>query len=867
MFQLLWSRIVRTTPLKRPQQPSAAHGCGKRLHAEQLEARLLMAANTVAGQSLAANAAIDIVARASAIAVPAAAPSATTHTAVPPKTVQPDWQQFGSKEAFEAWLIRTADAQYGQLFGQKTYYYGSYGFPWGNGQYDGSMVLFRRTTTASANLGSLTDSYSSTNVQVAGVDEADLVETDGSYLYIISSSDLVIVKAGVGSDLQIMSRTHLAARPVGMYLDGDRLAIVSSNDASLFGYFDQPAITTVSIFNIANRSNPKLAQTTEMDGHLITSRMVDGELRLVLSNQIALPAPIARPTGSQSPSPGGQLLFPSARPNVGLDLITTNLWRGDWSGQEAVYETRDEYIARIRDEVLGSLIPQARSLSQDGGVISQQPLYDAGQLYRPDSEFDQTVTTIATFDLASNRRGPTATQSVVMSGPPQVYATADSIYLFAAKSVNPSVVPTGYPQTVVWKFSMSGGRNGVKLAAKGQFEGSLLNQFSADEQGGLLRVVTQGYSWASSDHALRVLQQVGRRLNVVGEVDGIAEHEQIYSVRFMGDRAYIVTFLQTDPLYVVDLSDPLHPQVAGDLQLPGFSDYLQPIDDTHLLAIGRGANEQTGVFDALQVSIFDVTDLTNPLLVDRYSFDGGRSTATPATGNRWTRGDGDPHAVSYFADASIFALPVFSADMYSFLGMDPALFSPGQGGLEVFHIDVHTGFKPLGVIEHDTLVERSVQIGDRLYAISSDSVTVHPLTDPTLQLGEVGIADTSSPPTITDLPPSPLRWPIRQLVPFELPAVLPSDSLGTVGVGWASPKLTPTIKRSQRELATSRFAVISEPRLDDALVTLLANDSTSNTKHHDGIRRDIISSSATHADGCTDDLQVVFSDWNLAAIL
>jgi hypothetical protein len=169
---------------------------------------------------------------------------------------------------------------------------------------------------------------------------------------------------------------------------------------------------------------------------------------------------------------------------------------------------------------------------------------------------------------------------------------------------------------------------------------------------------------------------------------------------------------------------------------------LQPIDEHHLLAIGRGADEATGLFQELQVSIFDVSDLTDPQLMHRYSFDGGRSITTPATGDRWQRGDGDHHAVSYFAEAGILALPIFAEanDRLWWEGDDGTpILEAGNGGLQIFQIDVAAGFTPLAIIEHETAVERSVQIGDHLWVISSGTVTAHQLDDPAIQLGELSL--------------------------------------------------------------------------------------------------------------------------------
>jgi hypothetical protein len=218
----------------------------------------------------------------------------------------------------------------------------------------------------------------------------------------------------------------------------------------------------------------------------------------------------------------------------------------------------------------------------------------------------------------------------------------------------------------------------------------------------------------------------------------------------MGDRAFFVTFRQVDPLFALDLSNPTNPELLGELKIPGYSDYLQPIDENHLLAIGRGANETTGLFEELQVSIFDVSDMTAPELVHRYSFAGGRATATPATGDRWVRGDGDHHAVGYFPSAQIFTLPIYSPGEVGWWGGEnTSAFGPFEGGLQVFRIDVSAGFTPVALIEHEALVHRSLQIGDRLFAISDGAITVHDMNDPSQQLGQLDLASSAPAAPVT----------------------------------------------------------------------------------------------------------------------
>ena len=736
-----------------------------RLHAERLEDRFMMSADDPA-TVVAAD--LDATEAGAVLAGTHAAPlqMMVAHDVTTTETAHSALQRFESTAEFEAWLVEAAVAQWGHLFGQSTYHHG---WNWLApiqffNAIDVATPLALGSTGATG--GSDAD-FSRTNVQVAGVDEADLVKTDGEYLYIISGQDLVIVKAGVGDELEIMSRVRLDERPVGMYVSGDRLALVSSsgsagwgngvrmmpvlNVAQLYEHEAKPPTTTVTVLDITDRAAPTLVQKTELDGQLVTSRTVDGQLRLVLTNEIRLPMPITPPVENVADDTSAARPLNTIRTgdivNADIDMI----WWPDSSPAHSVYETQEEYVARVRDEILDAIRPQTRSLALDGSVISETPLFDPTEVYRPESLFDRHVTTIATFDLTSNESGPAATASIMAASPAQVYATADSFYVFAQQAKpHHSVGLTLWagdqsPATSVWKFDIDAQTHAVDLVAKGHFEGTLLNQFAADEQEGYLRVVAQADGWSSAGQSLHVLQQEGDELKIVATMSGIAPNEVLYSVRFVGDRAFFVTFRKVDPLFAVDLSDPENPELLGELHIPGYSDYLQPIDENHLLAIGRGADESTGLFEELQVSIFDVSDLTDPQLVHRYSFEGGRSTATPATGDRWTRGDGDHHAVSYFASEQIFAMPIVTADNFSWWGggQDATLFEAGQGGLQVFQIDVEAGFTPLGVIEHLTLVERSVQIGDHLYAISSSTLSVHELTNPAADLGELSLVAES----------------------------------------------------------------------------------------------------------------------------
>lgn len=729
-------------------------------------------------------------------------------------------EQFQSAAELEQWLIDTAVEQWGHLFGQTT----NYPYPWGWPypvlfEVDGLAVP---RVMAFNDLAAASDGFvSDTNVQVEGVDEADLIETDGDYLYILSGNDLVIVEAGIGDELRVAARVHLEEKLVGMYLDGDRLALVSTTAGSYdigdgigdgmmlaadidstrsSDHYNVPT-TTVTILDVTDRSAPKLVQKSQMDGQLVASRVVDGELRLVLNNSLYLPPPIAKPIdGEAEPDPD----------NGGLanSMLVTDIWYPPSDG-EYVYETQQEYLGRVKDDILKSAMPGLRVLDLQGEVSDERLLVDATDVHRPDSPHDRMMTTVATFDLSNNEAGPSDAVSVFTQTAAQVYATADSIYLFSQGGYYSSPLAIDFvysrPTTAIRKFDFDGDTHAIKYAARGEVDGPLLNQFAADEHDGYLRVVTTP-DWGSGQ-SVSVLQQNGNRLEVIGSIDGIAPGERLHSVRFMGERAFVVTFRQIDPLFALDLSDPTNPLVMGELKIPGVSGYLQPVDESHLLGVGRNADPENGLFNELQVSLFDIADLTDPQLLHQYSFDGGWTTFTPILGDAWVPVLGEHHAVSYFPNEQILAIPINSKDGGTLHGVaETPIFEPGQGGLQVFQIDVEAGFTPLAMIQHDTLIERSLHIGEHLFAISSGTVTVHALSNPADPLGELTIAAESVEPFV-------------ELVMYQPVTV----GVGYGPIGYAPPgrpalQDRPQIKSQYAYRPSARDAIASDSALTEGFV-------------------------------------------------
>lgn len=620
------------------------------------------------------------------------------------------------------WIIRAIDQKYGELFGTEVsqLWYG-----WGCSCLIDEIVAFDTDLSLRATSAGMSNSFSETNVQVAGVDEADLIETDGEFLYLVSGNELLIIDATRPDDLSIASRIRLKQPPTGIYLSGDRLTLISSgeptdqNGALRSGTFPgyrprESATSSVTVLDIADRTQPTQVQKTTLPGRVVSSRMVEGQLRLVLQeDRFDLPMP--------------------------KDLPATDPQEGATS---TIYESREEYLDRELDELVDRLLLTGRSYSLEEAVVQRDQLIQPEQLNGLSLSDATSRTTITTFDVQADQPGPADSYTLFSAKVDRIYATQESLYLAGNSS------SYSHRNTTIWKFELSTKDHSIELAAKGEVEGTLLNQFSLDEHEGYLRVVVSEPGWPGG-HSLHVLKQSGEKLKITGSVESLAPGERLHSVRFLGEQAFFVTFRKVDPLFAIDLTNPKSPVLAGELKIPGYSDYLQPIGENHLLGIGRGADEQRGLFEEMQLSIFDTTDLDDPQLAHRYSIQGGRNTTSIATGNRWRQGDGDHHAVSYFPEQGILAIPLESE------GDRLRWKERGQRadpGLQVFSVSTETGFEPLATISHDSPVLRSLRIGQSLLVYSAGEITSHELASPANQLdrlsllvgSDVGLVDLSA---------------------------------------------------------------------------------------------------------------------------
>ncbi|MFM9010201.1 MAG: beta-propeller domain-containing protein [Planctomycetota bacterium] len=408
---------------------------------------------------------------------------------------------------------------------------------------------------------------------------------------------------------------------------------------------------------------------------------------------------------------------------------------GFWGHPLGRYETAESFAERIYDELLTRVIrevspPRIYQLDGTGAVRSSQALVDLDLLVGDSAQQLGEFVSITAIDIDTDF-DPRSTVCVPAPGRVTVMDGGERLFIFSERWDSPAVVsdwtllPNTTQVTAISFQDPGGSPGGPRVTARGQFQGSLLNEFAADAQGGLLRIVVENADWWRGGTSVIVLEQQADDLVEIGRLDGLAVREDLHAVRFAGERVYFVTYERIDPLFVVDLSTPSHPTLLGELKVSGYSEFIHILDRDLILAIGRDVAEGNAwnAFGPLQISVFDVSDPSAPRLVDRHEFSGGRGTTTAVTGNPWIRGDGDPLALGAYGAEGVITIPVSDGN--------------GDQWVEVVSVDAAGAISRIGVIDHVEQVERTVKVGDRLVGVSDSDVTVHDFAGPTAVIARI----------------------------------------------------------------------------------------------------------------------------------
>lgn len=554
--------------------------------------------------------------------------------------------------------------------------------------------------------------YSKTNTQVAGVDEADIVKTDGNYIYQVANNHVRVIKAYPATSLSLVSELSFddGFNATDLYVEGDHLVIMGNQwqtwsstqkiNPFWYGIYPNEEKALARVYNTADKSKLTLEHQIKLDGSLISSRKVGDNVymlsrtwpRYYFMNRMLLDSPIRTTNKFQAQAP----------------------------------QTADTLLPHISDSALNQ------------GIESLLPINSI--YYFPDF-VEPNYLTVASFQLSK----PTVSAGVeaFYGSGDIVYASPENLYVSAAdyKQTTDAMtqVISSSSSTHVYKFALQSGK--TSFLKQGTVPGTVLNQFSMDENGGYFRIATtqQQWSWngqTTENQSSSNLYTLDKEMNIVGNLEKLAPGEQIYSTRFIGNRCYMVTFKQVDPLFVIDLSNPTSPTVLGELKLPGFSNYLHPYDENHLIGFGRDTVD-VGDFarvDGMKLALFDVSDVANPKMLHSEVIGGAGSYSELLY---------DHKALWFDPQRNLLGFPV---QVYKKPSGDGDVWwgAPEFEGAYVYEITAENGFQQKAAISHqpapsadtpyyfwdfNSTIHRLLTIDDQLYTLSNARIQANDLTD------------------------------------------------------------------------------------------------------------------------------------------
>ena len=681
----------------------------------------------------------------------------------------PQLSGFDDCEALEVSLKQSIEEQYRVEIMQavaEQYFYGDFL----RAEEDSATVTSDRGVAESGNAAQPRTSeanrvegedYSGTNNQEAGVDEADFVKTDGHHIYYLQGQHLHIFGVPAFGEIEAVFNTSLSGFPTAMMLDDDRLVVISSlhpwaisanhpvlevmgweeNDGS----WRTSSLTKFTVFDITNRSAPDIERELFIEGSYITAREVNGTVRTVTHAWMDVP-------GVRS----------------WLDL-PTGYWNLDYDDplrleirEKVAYQTMLDNREVLDRLSLSDLIPQVYEYSD--GVVDVHTMSDNAcrDFVAPEDGMNRGISSIFSLDLTSSDFDYEVDH--VVGTHPMVYASSDVLVL--AESAFSGWWFWGNDEmdemTNLHTFDISAS-DATLYTGSGRIEGTVLNQFSLSEHEGVLRVATTVGQWArwwmnNPEPMSSQLVTLVRSMDIetekqilveAGRVEGIAPGERIWSARFDADRAYLVTFEEIDPLWVIDVSDETNPTILGELKVPGVSTYIHPLSRDHLLTIGLApANEDgTGLdWSGTQISLFDIADPSDPQQAATLRL----SPVDREQSHRWSWSTSEAtyesKAFQYWAPKSMLAVPLSTYRYGSF----------NEGGeyyhafeyiskLMLVNVNETDGRLSLyGEINQSSLyngegervswgsgeqnIRRSIFMGDFVYALSAGGITVTNLT-------------------------------------------------------------------------------------------------------------------------------------------
>lgn len=510
--------------------------------------------------------------------------------------------------------------------------------------------------------------YSETNTQVKGVDEADIVKTDGKNIYYVvkeyNGYGIAIINVNTNEKVNKIEYDNNEIYPSEIFLYKDKLIVIGNkyqNNKTVIEETETTSkryleltdvayignsMTTIVVYDVSDVLNIKEIRKVEIEGNYISSRMIEENIYVISSKDLY------------------QYYYGSLR--------------------------EDELQSRYLDT----------AISDDLICKDYKDIY-----YFPESE-ESNYLNIASFNVNNLED---ANVKTFLGAGSDVYCSENNLYI-TKTNWNYKMIEDSTAETSIYKISLNGTK--LVLEAETKIPGMIINQFSLDEYNGNLRIAVTKYNNNSSEDTSNNLYILDSKLSVIGSIENMAEGEKIYSVRFMGNKGYIVTFKQVDPLFVIDLSNPINPSVVGELKIPGYSSYLHPYDENHIIGIGYNTTETSygsTVNDGIKLSMFDVSNPTNPIEMFNTVI-GDKHTNTSATY--------DHKAVMFSKEKNIIAIPIVQYNRKY------------ESKAVIYNIDFENGFNQLGEIEEESdnityrRIERIIYVGSNYYTFSNKWVNV-----------------------------------------------------------------------------------------------------------------------------------------------
>src|SRR5438445_6576045 len=563
-----------------------------------------------------------------------------------------------------------------------------------------------------------------------------------------------------------------------MFLNKYRLVIFYNDNTEHYAipkydYIPNPIYTPVThavILDLTDKENPKILKNYEVTGYYTGARMIGDYVYLISNSYVDYVhpmLPILRGASGVAITPD-VYYFNNPEPNYNFDTITSfNIFSDEISSKtfmmgatgtlyvsnDAIYLTYQKYHPYYYDE----------SYSKDRFFKTILPLL-------PDDILVQ-IKSIEAGNLDESQKWSQISDILQNTYNKMPEDTKNKLFEKIQNAITEYdiTLQQDYRKTVIQKFAINNGT--VSYTTKGEVPGYLLNQYSMDEFGKRFRVATTSeYFTSKGVTTTNNVYVLDESLNILGSVEKVATEESIYSARFMGDKLYLVTYQRIDPFFVIDLTTDT-PKVLGALKIPGYSSYLHPYDDTHIIGIGKETkqNQYGGLQPVgVKIALFDVSDMTNPVTVDTFSI-GGQGTDSEILS--------EPKAFLFDKEKNILSIPIFQqyyggpvpleggmvenssgattsgGDAGKPIGIVPPRYMPPNNwkGFYVFGVDPVKGFTSRGIVEHYngtsydySFGSRSFYIDDSLYTVTSGLMKINDLSNIKNEISQIKLEDTGA---------------------------------------------------------------------------------------------------------------------------